>query len=179
MSTDETWDRVMSLKAEYGRVVYGISMRFTKEKSEADDVYQEAWLRIFEILPRKNPTLPMRGWLCGVTVNVARDYIRRRYKWRDPRGGLWQMIVGAVTPDDEVLPVGTNATKTLWGAVDSLSARQREIFTLYELDELSTHDIANRLGVAEGTVKATIHQTRKLLRSKVAPLESFWMKGEL
>jgi RNA polymerase sigma-70 factor (ECF subfamily) len=179
VSTDETWDRVMSLKAEYGRVVYGISMRFTKEKSEADDVYQEAWLRIFETLPRKNPTSPMRGWLCGVTVNVARDYIRRRYRWRDPRGGLWQRIVGGVTADDEVLPVGANATKTLWGAVDSLSARQREIFTLYELDDLSTLDIANRLGVAEGTVKATIHQTRKLLRSKVAPLESFWMRGEL
>jgi RNA polymerase sigma-70 factor (ECF subfamily) len=179
VSTDETWDRVMSLKAEYGRVVYGISMRFTGEKSEAEDVYQEAWLRIFEILPRKNPTLPMRGWLCGVTVNVARDYLRRRYRWRDPRGGLWQRMIAAVSADENALPVGTNATRTLWGAVDSLSARQREIFTLYELDDLSTQDIANRLGVAEGTVKATIHQTRKLLRSKVAPLESLWMKGEL
>jgi RNA polymerase sigma factor (sigma-70 family) len=179
VTPEEAWKEVTRLKAEYGRVVYGISMRMMKERSEADDVYQEAWLRVFEILPRKDPKLPIRGWLCGVTVNVARNYLRRRYKWRDPRGGLWQRLVAAITTDEGALPVGTNATKTLWGAMDSLSARQREIFTLYELDELSTQDIANRLGVAEGTVKATIHQTRKLLRAKVAPLETLWMKGEL
>jgi RNA polymerase sigma-70 factor (ECF subfamily) len=111
-----------------------------------------------------------RSFLYKVALNVAsharRKVARRReILERDPR----EQIDAASTPD--LLVERKRLSALLDDTVGSLQEPMRVVFTLYEIDDMSTHEIAELLGVPRGTVASRLRRARKQLRAHVAALD--------
>src|SRR5258706_9419768 len=71
----EAFAQLVSL---YSARVFNLALRFTGDRAEAEDLTQEAFLRAYAALPRSKAELPFRPWLLQITVNLCRDWARRK-----------------------------------------------------------------------------------------------------
>lgn len=144
---------------KHRQMLWGLSYRMLGTRADADEVVQDA----FERALRKPPKLdrPLRPWLVRVTVNVARDRLRRRR--RAAYSGPWlpePLVAEPTAPPGERLE---EAGYALLVALEQLTPTQRAVWLLREVMGLSTLEVADILEVQGGTVKVTLHRARKAL----------------
>lgn len=130
--------------------------RFAGPEVDADDLLQECWLRVY----RKRSTFSGRGsfvgWLFSVARTVGLAAVEKRA--RETASIDVTMTTGPESLDRMSL------RDALTDAVLGLPDRQREVVLLRLVEGRTTADTAERLGCAEGTVKATLHQATMKLR---------------
>jgi RNA polymerase sigma-70 factor (ECF subfamily) len=157
--------------------VYAIAYRFTSKESEAEDLTQEVFLRIFKSLGsfragEGNFTV----WLTRLTRNLLVDHYRRTKQDRvtDAIDDKLPLIEkkGQYSRTDGLL-AGREAGELLQAALQKLSPELREAVILRDLEELEYREIANVLNVPEGTVKSRLNRgraelSRVLRRNKVS-----------
>jgi len=138
---------------------------------DAEEVAQEVFLKVYQKFQNKNQNQLMawRPWLVRVSVNVCRDR-RRSGWWKWWRGGSTEYEEAnypdaGKTPEEMLL--GRETQGRIWRAFQELSARQREVFLLRYVDEWSTEQVANMLGISTGSVKRylfrAVHHLRRVL----------------
>jgi RNA polymerase sigma-70 factor (ECF subfamily) len=153
--------------------LYGYAMRMVRNPVEAQDVAQEALLRLWRQRDTIDETLA-RPWLLRTTHNLCIDRIRRgrhEAKLVEPDDGVDAAASGPS-------PLQQAATSELWRLVEEalghLSAEDRTVLLLREVEDLSYEEIAESLSIPLGTLKARLHRARerlrgRLLRAGVAP----------
>ena len=138
----------------YSDMVYNIAYRYAHDPDDADDIYSETFLRYF----KKDRTFESedhrKAWLIRVTVNCAKELLGGRQYSEE----LNEELVGAApeTPREEIL--------SLREAVAALPEHQREVITLFYLQDLTVRQIAEILDKNENTVKVTLSRARNKLR---------------
>jgi RNA polymerase sigma-70 factor (ECF subfamily) len=126
------------------------------DRAAAEEAAQEALTRALRRWRHVRTLDRPEGWLYVVAMNHVRDRWRRER--REPR---WEVEFDAPTPD----PSGGVATAvSVRDAITTLPARQREAVVLRYLADLPLADVAEAMGCAVGTVKATLHQALRSLR---------------
>jgi len=173
---DETaWEDLVRL---HTRRVYSICYRFTSRDSEAQDLSQEVFLRVFRNLRSfRSGEGSFVVWLTRLTRNLLIDNYRRTRAERstdsieDQLATLEEKTV-ALGHADSVL-AGREASEVLQGALRRLSPELRETVILRDLEEMEYREIAQILNVPEGTVKSRLNRgraelARVLKRQKVA-----------
>lgn len=147
-------------RAHSGRV-FAICFRMAGDGELAEEWAQDAWVRAWEQLGSFRGESAFTTWLHRLTVNVALD--RRRSDARRRRrielAGEVARMSGGMARDDSP---GTRMD--LERAVAGLPDGARTVFLLYDVEGYRHKEIADRLGVAEGTVKAQLHRARRMLR---------------
>ena len=152
-----------ALIALYEEQVLKTALYLTRNLHDAQDVAQEVYIKIFRGLKRIEDTQKMHSWVHRITVNAARDHLRRRRFW-SPLKGIFRT---APAPD----PVqGAQLRNRLAAALARLSFNERACFILSELHEMDTRGVAEILGCRAVTVRGYLHSARKKLRQH---LESF------
>ncbi len=149
---------------EHHRRVYAIALRFARDPEGAEEIVQDAFVRAWRSLPSFNGNSRLSTWLHSVAVNAALDRMRKRSR-RETR------IATDVDLDmysDEVARAMPGADLDLERAVASLPDGAREIVILHYLEGYPCSEIAERLGVVEGTVKSQLHRARQLLKEALA-----------
>jgi RNA polymerase sigma-70 factor, ECF subfamily len=144
-----------------------LAYRFCRDRSRAEDMAQEAFLRAFRNLASWRQESAFSTWLFALATNLYCSELRRIppitlpfdevHEPLDPRaidGGLEQR----------------NQNAAIHKAVQTLPARYREVLTLYYFHEMDVPATAQSLNLPEGTVKAHLFRARKLLRNKLKPL---------
>lgn len=142
-------------REEYGPVlalVYGLS----GNPWVAEDIAQEAFLRVHRDWQRVSDMESPSGWVRRVAVNLAKSSFRRLRSEATARIRLGGQVVSMGEPSDEF--------GDFWREVRRLPNRQAHVIALRYIDDLSVAEIAQILGVAEGTVKAQLHEGRNRLR---------------
>lgn len=156
------FDRLIGLVE---RDVMKTALYLTRNPSDAEDVAQEVYVRLFRNLDRLSDLAGLRPWLYRVTVNAARDVLRRRRPWAPLTDWLGRQ------PAAE--PVGRSEFHTrLTEALGRLSFRERTAFVLKELEEVPTSDVAGILGCSEPTVRTHLHNARRKLRRHFSDFRS-------
>jgi RNA polymerase sigma-70 factor, ECF subfamily len=171
---DETaWEELVRL---HTRKVYGLCFRFTGSGSEAQDLTQEVFLRVFRTLRTfRSAEGAFATWLARVTRNLLIDHYRRTRQERvtdsieDQLPVLEMAGAGAARrPDDAV--AGREASEILQATLQRLSPDLREAVILRDLQEMEYREIAEVLAIPEGTVKSRINRGRaelaRLLRKQ-------------
>ena len=176
LSGDETaWEQFVR---EHTRHVYAICYRFTGSSAQAQDLTQEVFLRVFRTLKSFRSAEGSLGtWLTRVTRNLLIDHYRRSRQERvtDPIEERLPVIeeAGNVPRPDQAL-AGREASEILQQALEKLSPDLREAVILRDLQEMEYREIAQALGIPEGTVKSRINRGRaelgRLLRQRKAGL---------
>ena len=162
---EAAWDELVRT---YTRRVYAVCYRFTGRESEAQDLTQEVFLRVFRTLKSfRAGEGSFTVWLNRLTRNLLIDHYRRTKSDRATDSiedqlpileGTAQM--GART--DAVL-AGREASEVLQAALQRLSPDLRETVILRDIEELEYREIAQVLSVPEGTVKSRLNRGRSEL----------------
>jgi RNA polymerase sigma-70 factor, ECF subfamily len=147
------------------RRVYSICYRFTSSDSEAQDLTQEVFLRVFKNLKsfRAGEGLFI-VWLTRLTRNLLIDHYRRTRMDRstesiDDHAAMLEESTAAIART-EGLVAGREASEVLQAGLQKLSPELRETVILRDLEELEYREIAQILNVPEGTVKSRLNRGR-------------------
>lgn len=151
----------------YQRRAWAVAWRLLRNREDAEDLVQDAFLTVLDKLDRYDAGRPFAPWFFKVLVNRGLS-LRERARIREA-APLPEELVGTGGTDRraERSEVRARVDRALAG----LSDRQRMVVQLYELDGYSSPEIAEMLNVAEGTVRWTLHEARKNLREALAPLK--------
>jgi RNA polymerase sigma-W factor len=156
---------------KYKASVYGICCRMVRNRTDAEDLAQEVFIRTFSVLDRYDPSFPFSSWLFRITSNLCIDFLR---KGKGSTISLDQPIEGSdgemqrqlpaniVKPDREMETREMMAT--LEDAIATLPEHYRIIVILRHQEQMSYEEIADDLGIPLGTVKARIHRARNMIK---------------
>jgi RNA polymerase sigma-70 factor (ECF subfamily) len=156
-----TWEEVAR---DHGRFLYNVAYRLAGNDDDAQDLVQEALLRVRKGLERYQPG-SLEGWLARIVTNVFLDEMRRRK--RRPTDAL---------PEDpgRVLPPAPGADEAQTGLSDEIQQALAELpeefrvpVVLCDVSDLSYEQIAASTGVPIGTVRSRIHRGRRMLRASL------------
>ena len=153
-----------ALYREHHRRVYAIALRFARDADRAEEIVQDAFVRIWRSLPSFNGNSRLSTWVHSVAVNAALDCVRASSR-REAR------IEPAIDPDRYAAEVGRampDADLDLERAIASLPDGAREIVILHYIEGYPCAEIAERLGIVEGTVKSQLHRARSLLKEALS-----------
>ena len=153
--------------AIHGRKVYTLAVYLLANREEAEDVTQEAlirlWRRGHEVLPEK-----IGPWLVRVTRNACIDAIRRR------KGGSRVAIdddagieLHEPAPGPESLAHASQLGSRILQALDALSEPGRSVVILREIQGLSYQEIGEALEMPMSSVRVTLHRGRRRLREEL------------
>ncbi|MFN2384380.1 MAG: RNA polymerase sigma factor [Gemmatimonadota bacterium] len=159
-------DAFEALVRRYLRSAYAVALARTGVPEDAEEVCQDAFLVALERLADCREPDRFAGWLFEIVRNRALNLVRAR-------------TVRATAPLDEAATAGGHDTPLhdaaraglrghLLAALDRLTATQREVVLLHDVDGWRHREIATRLGLAAGTVRFHLHQARKALRAQLA-----------
>jgi len=157
-----------TIARRYMRPVHAVVSSIVNGPDDADDTVQETFLRALERIRSYNPNRPFAPWLYQVARNVARN--RRKYIRSRTHEELTDIEHGGVggkrnQPDRQAEL--SELRRDLEAAVDSLPERQRAAFRLHDIEGFKANEIAEMLGVSDGTVRANVHHARRILRKRL------------
>ncbi len=138
-------------------------------RADADDLAQDAMLKLHDELPRRSRDVPYAAWSARVVVNLCRD------RWR--RGAARERAENAARverretplPDPSEVLSQTELRDLVTELLAKLPAREREAFVLRELEQLSTEQVALAMDVEESTVRSLTTLARRRMRELLAP----------
>jgi len=157
---------------QYGKATYNFAFRLTANEADARDLTQDAFIRVYRAWRSFVPGTSFLSWIYRIVTNLHRDELRRRkgrYQEELPEDNAPQEFGGhrplAVTPIDDY--VERQVGEPLSKALAQLSADQRQVVILADIEEYSYQEIADIMGCSIGTVRSRLHRARALLRRLV------------
>ena len=137
-----------------------IALRFAKNREEALEILNDAFLKAFLNLDKFDPDFPFRPWLRKIIVNTSIDYYRTRkgYLQYVELSAIQEIEADAlplpkISPAEDVLPL-----------VQQLSPAYRLVFNLYVMEGYKHQEIAAKLGIGVSTSKSNLVRAKEKLR---------------
>ena len=164
-----------ALVQRHHRQAYNVAYRMTGNRSDAEDLTQETFLRAFRFFDRYNREMPFDNWLYRIMTRVFIDTLRRRPKIKSlsldaplNSGDSGDSDVFLEVPDYEADPERMMLTDSLdeplQRALVALPEEFRLAVILADIEGLSYEEIAEVMGCTVGTVRSRLHRGRKRLR---------------
>lgn len=139
-----------------------------RDPGTAEDVAQEAFLRVYRHAPSLEQPEAFRAWLYRIAINSARDALRRRQRRREVSLEDIEQPARAVPGTVEDLAAARELRRDMTQALAEMRDEHRAPFVLREVEGLTYKEIASVLGWPLGTVQVRIHRARQELRVLLA-----------
>lgn len=145
----------------HGKRLYGLCLFLCANSSDADDLYQETWLKVVKNISQYDPKKEFEPWLTKICVNTYRNTLRRAA--RSP-------IINFSTNEEkehflQSVPVPEKKDySSLYMAIEKLPDKLRLTVLLFYFRDMDIAGTATVLGIPEGTVKSRLNKARKLLK---------------
>ncbi|MCI7350706.1 MAG: RNA polymerase sigma factor [Ruminococcus sp.] len=138
----------------YGDMVYRIALTHILNKSSAEDIFQEAFLRLVKNIGRINDEEHLKFWLIRTTINLSKNANSR------------QRITAADT--DDTAETGDDFSQSdLRIIIGGLPQKFREVIILCCLEGYTADEAAKILGKPSGTIKSRLYKARQLLKKEM------------
>jgi RNA polymerase sigma factor (sigma-70 family) len=157
-----TWAFQQMLYKRYAAKMLTVCMRYTGNKEEAEDILQEGFVLVFEKMAQFKMKGSFEGWIRKIMVNKAIEHYRKS-------AHVFQVMnVGDVENEISVNDIVSNVNaKELLKMIQELPPMYKMVFNLYVFEEMTHKEIAEQLGIAEGTSKSNLSDARNLLKKKI------------
>jgi RNA polymerase sigma-70 factor, ECF subfamily len=175
--SDEAFGYVLE---RYRNPIYSLVARILVSESDAADVLQNVFVKVFRGIGQFHGQSTLKTWLYRIAVREALNF-RRGWFRRHFHEPFSIDDEAAEPPADFAIPAGRGPYETLQQserqqivqrALDALPRPYRAVLVMREMEEMPYDEIAELLGVPEGTVKSRLMRGRELLRRKLASLMS-------
>ena len=143
--------------------MFVVCLRYSKNREEAEEILQEGFIKVFEFIHQYKFNGSFEGWVRKIMVNCA----LQKYRSKRQMHAVVNIDTSAVEQlgnEDIISRIGT---KELLKMVQQLSPAYRTIFNLYVLEGMKHREIAEHLGISEGTSKSNLSDARAFLQKAV------------
>lgn len=160
------------LTGRYHRRLYCLALRILKNDAEAEDALQDAYILALTRLKQYAGRSSFYTWMARITMNEAFTRIRTRQRAErleaaaETPANLRHFFAHIPNPEQQAFQNEIHRAFTV--SVRSLPDRYRTVFTMREIDEMSTAEAACTLGITEECVKTRLHRARELLQKRLA-----------
>ena len=146
--TDKTPEQLVRA---YGDMVYRLAYAQTRSRHDADDVFQEVFLRVVQRRPSFDSEAHEKAWLIRVTLNCLKSHWRAAWRRHD-------------VPLDERIPFPAPEERALDDALRQLAPKYRAAVHLYYYEGYSAEEIARMTGKKPSTIRTRLTRARAQLR---------------
>lgn len=160
------------IHAEYEQVVFRHAYRLLGSRDDALDASQETFINAFRGIRSFRGDCSLRAWLLRICTNLCRNHSRSRQRRREVpmEDAAWQAVTGGADPQREL--EARERSAAVWEALRKLSPAHREIIVLYDLEGVSTAEIAAILGCSRGSVPVKLFRARSRFKDAIQRLTS-------
>ncbi|MEM0991599.1 MAG: RNA polymerase sigma factor [Bacteroidota bacterium] len=150
------------LYQQHKAMLFGVCLRYAKNRVEAEDFMQEGLIVIFRDLKQYKPTGALGAWMRRVMINVCLQQLRKRHNVFEVSGMEDATAASLQQPADVMSDLGA---KELMQMVQSLSVGYRTVFNLYVVEGYSHKEIAALLDISVNTSKSQLSRAKASLRA--------------
>lgn len=143
----------------YSDMVYKLALARTKNKFDADDVYQEVFMRYMKSYSKFTSNDHIKAWLIRVTINCSNNIFNS--SWFKKTVLLNNSLKDIFLGD---LKFSTEENKKVYNSVLELPKKYRTVIHLFYYEDMSITEISKTLNIKEGTIKSQLHRGRNLLK---------------
>ena len=151
------------LVARHKRRVFATAARFARDDHQLDDICQEVFVRAFRHLGKFRGEAPFAHWLARITVSACYDFLRKERRVRE-HVSLDAAVFEMPDRGIDAARSAARAREVLDYALQRLSADERLIITLAEIEERPMREIAELTGWSESNVKVRAFRARQNLK---------------
>jgi RNA polymerase sigma-70 factor, ECF subfamily len=156
---------VAALVDAYSTVLFRVAYSTLRNRTEAEDVVQDVFIRVLEHRLSLSRVRDMRVWLIRIAWNLALD--RKRRKRPEQLDDIFaKSLVSGRIPADAAMEEAQRYQSVL-REIERLPKAERHVLLLFALQELSTVEIAGVLGRSESAVRALLSRARARLRARI------------
>ncbi|GHC44801.1 RNA polymerase sigma factor [Ulvibacter litoralis] len=149
------------LYKKYSGTLLSICLRYSPNYAEAEDSLQDSFLTIFKKIDQFKDKGSFEGWMKRITVNTVLQKYRKQRVFDINREDQIEEEAD-VEIEDEGIPLDF-----LLKIIQELPDRYRLVFTMYVMDDYSHKEIAELLGISDGTSKSNLARARMILKTKI------------
>ncbi len=159
-----------ALYERYCRKMLVVCLRYSRTSAEAEDILQEAFVKIFHAIKDFRQESKLETWITRIMVNTALNVQRKKLY-------LFPMVdVEALElPQEEVSISGIHFSQLL-EMIQSLPQGCQVVFNLFAIEGYNHKEIAELMGISEGTSKSQYSRARSLLQQKLLKESSYYIK---
>ncbi len=161
------WDRSAQnrLYDLFASKMFAVCLRYAKNREEAEDILHEGFMKVFENIDKFRKEGSLEGWIRKIMYNTAIHKFRQR-KEVDNTISIDNNHINltSYSSDETLSNIGT---KELISLIQKLPPRYRMVFNLYVFEGLKHREIAEQLGVTEGTSKSNLSDARTILQREI------------
>lgn len=157
------------LVEKYGRRVISLAAGLIRNRADAEDLAQEAFVRAYRALPQFRRGERFAPWIYRIVTNLAMDLMRQRKRRGNVAGEEELMNLPAAESSDTVAE-GRQAAQRIDRAIQSLPEMQRVVARLFLVEEFSHTEIAAMVGLSEGTIRSHLFHARVKLKEELKDL---------
>lgn len=154
-----------ALYDQYSGLVMHLCMRYSSNREDAEDLFQECFIRIFTYIKNFQENNSFKGWLHRVCINVIINKYRSNIVSK--RNGQ------NVELEEEVVEHSTNVdfpsipSEVLYQFIQELSPGYRAVFSLFEIEGYSHDEIAEMLGCSSNNSRSQLSRAKRILQEKI------------
>lgn len=150
------------LYKQYNNILFAICLRYSPNYTEAEDNLQDAFITIFKKIAQYKGKGSFEGWMKRVTVNTVLQKYRKQRTFEIVDEGQIEDEEEEVLVESEEIPLDF-----LLKIVQELPDRYRLVFSMYVMDGYQHKEIAEMLGISDGTSKSNLARARTILKNKI------------
>lgn len=151
------------LYRRYAPKLWGVCLRYAKNRMSAEDILQEGFIRIFTYLDRFENKGSFEGWMRRTMVNTAINYYKKNLS--TAKEAEYHEYMSGKSNDADA--VSSLSHQELLKLVQKMPNGYRTVFNLYIIEGYSHRDIAERLNISENTSKSQLSRARSYLQAQI------------
>ena len=157
-----------ALYDHYCRKMLVVCLRYSKTTAEAEDILQEGFVKVFNALKDFRQESKLETWITRIMVNTALN-VQRRKLYLYPMVDVEELNL----PDTEVSVSGIHFNQLL-EMIQTLPHGCQIVFNLFAIEGFSHKEIAERLGISEGTSKSQFARAKSLMQAKLLEESTYY-----
>ncbi len=148
------------LYRKYSRVLFGICLKYSRNRVEAEDNLHDSFMTIYEKIDQYKFKGSFEGWIKRITVNtVLQKYRKEEF--------LNVISENQEEETEDESPYANIALSTLLRYIQELPNKYRITFNMYVLDGYTHKEISEQLGTSPGTSKSNLARARTILKERI------------
>lgn len=166
-------------KLFYGKML-SACLRYIPDRDSAQEVLQEGFIKVFDKIGAFDHKGSLEGWIRRIVVNTAIDHIRKSKKdpFRTDQDDDFKLGASDPMVEMEELQLLELKAELAMEAIQKLSPAYRTVFSLYVLEDYSHKEIAEKLGISEGTSKSNLAKAKMNLQRILIEKYSYVEQGK-
>lgn len=152
-----------ALYTRFASKMYAVCLRYSKNADDAQDLLQEGFIKIYKNLEKYRGDGSFEGWVRRIFVNTSIEHLRKTVNINQ----LSETHENTIE-DSEWNALDNFAEKDIIKMVQELSPGYRQVFNMYVVEGYSHKEIADMLGISEGTSKSQLARSKAILQKMIS-----------